>query len=155
MAAHVFDKRARAFCSLLVKGEHPDIPHGKTDRNREIAKLYTQDGWTQWRIAERYGLTQARVSQILAEGGIDGGHVPVTKIMARIIGCSEDSISAWRHGRRAIPGYVWRLLNALSAVAEMGGVDAVRWAVMDTGRGEDTDIDYEIPEHRKIAGLRA
>lgn len=161
MTAHVFDRRCYALCSLLVKGEHPDAPPGTVERDREIVRLYSPpESWTQRAIAEKFGLTPARISQIIAESGADTRRVPVATMMGNLLGVTPDTVSAWRTGRRKIPGYAWRTLNALSAVAELAGVDAVRWAVMDPGKLEEHEggsnrvIDYEIPEHRRIAGLR-
>jgi len=69
---------------------------------------------------------------------------------AHLAGRSETQVSLWRNGHRAIPGWAWRLLNALAALAEIVGRDAVLYAIMDA----DSSPPSEWPEPRIVPDLR-
>lgn len=154
MEAEVFRKRSRALCSLLMKGPPPEIPAGQRERDQEIVRLYVHEHWPIQRIAQRVGLSGERTRQILLTAGVDTSRVPVRAMTAEIFGLSPNTISAYRNGYWDIPGWVWRTLNALSACAELGGIDALKWALMNRELDEGGQPGYEIPEHKDLR-LRA
>lgn len=49
------------------------VPYSREERDRIIARLYFEDGWTQSRIAELTGLSQQAISKILSAVGATAG----------------------------------------------------------------------------------
>lgn len=62
------------------------------------------------------------------------------QLAAHLFGMHDTNVSRWRNGHRAIPYWVWRTLNALSACAELGGRDAILYAIMDEAAPEKMEL---------------
>jgi len=64
------DLRALAYKYNRIHG----VPLTREERNKLIADLYFKDGWTQQQIADLVGLSQNRVSEILASSETDNSN---------------------------------------------------------------------------------
>lgn len=71
-------------------------------------------------------------------------------LAAYILGRNSGSIWKWTTGERPIPLYAWRMLNMLSALAELGGKEAVLYGIMDPETAE-----LVSSERKKEVGLRS
>lgn len=145
----IFDRRVTAFVRWWLRGPPPN-PKGLSPRDARIIRLYTRLGKTIDAIGQDVGLGPSQVWRVLTENGVDTTRLPVCDTFAQLAGRDASTVADWRSGRRRIPSYVWRFLNALCALAEVGGRDAVLYAIMDAGAPPMVDA-----ERSRALGLRA
>ena len=56
----------------------------KTERNREVVRLRVEEGWAYKDLARRYGVSHARIGQILSAAGVDREAVKLQYVRVRI-----------------------------------------------------------------------
>lgn len=103
----------------------PDVPEGLTEREHEIYQLTVVNRLTQRRIAERMGISQERVSQILTQAR---AKLPPVDLQA----VRQESLALHR-----------RTQELALELAEMPGAPVTS--------GKDGDIVYEIVDGQQVA----